>query len=180
LPYLSLAYLQHFNFCPLLLFYLLSPLYSAPHYPSFYLLSVSLPFSLSFLPTAPPNPFSPVSAPLSSFTPHRPQGNTIQSAGPSTPVRLLGLRSLPTAGQELLSVANEAKAKQIAERRERTIALKAARYATAHVCGLLEWWCLHSVPCGCRNSCLACLTAVCGVLDQYDTETPSAYNACRT
>ena len=42
-------------------------------------------------------------------------------------MRLLGLRSMPVAGQELLSVTSEAKAKQIAERREKTIALKAAR-----------------------------------------------------
>ena len=42
-------------------------------------------------------------------------------------MRLLGLRSLPTAGQELLSVANEAKARQIADRRLRTLAIKEAR-----------------------------------------------------
>ena len=52
-------------------------------------------------------------------------GKSILSAGPSTPVRLLGLRSMPTAGQEMLSVSSEAKARQIAERRERTLALKA-------------------------------------------------------
>ena len=56
------------------------------------------------------------------------------SAGPSTPVRLLGLRSMPVAGQELLSVTSEAKARQIAERRERTIALKAARCVDVIVC----------------------------------------------
>lgn len=44
-------------------------------------------------------------------------GNTIEEAGPSTPVRLLGLRSIPTAGNELLSVDNEAKARSIVERR---------------------------------------------------------------
>lgn len=82
----------------------------------FYPFSTHLPFtfSLSLPLTLPPS--------LSS------QGNNIRSAGPSTPVRLLGLRSLPTAGQELLSVANEAKARQIADRRQRTLALKEARY----------------------------------------------------
>lgn len=51
-------------------------------------------------------------------------GNPITTAGPSTPVRLLGLRSVPTAGQELLSVASEAKARQISERRLRVQQLR--------------------------------------------------------
>ena len=44
-------------------------------------------------------------------------GKAIEEAGPSTPVRLLGLRSIPTAGSELLSVDSEAKARDIVERR---------------------------------------------------------------
>ena len=47
------------------------------------------------------------------------------TAGPSTPVRLLGLRTMPSAGQEMLSVSTESKARQIADRRQRTIDLKA-------------------------------------------------------
>jgi translation initiation factor IF-2 len=35
------------------------------------------------------------------------KGRELQTAGPSTPVRLLGLRSVPTAGEELLSVDQE-------------------------------------------------------------------------
>ena len=54
-------------------------------------------------------------------------GNPIMSAGPSSPVRLLGLRTVPTAGQELLSVSSEAKARQISERRKRLHELKQSR-----------------------------------------------------
>jgi translation initiation factor IF-2 len=35
------------------------------------------------------------------------KGRELQTAGPSTPVRLLGLRTVPTAGEELLSVDSE-------------------------------------------------------------------------
>ena len=54
-------------------------------------------------------------------------GNPITTAGPSKPVRLLGLRTVPTAGQELLSVVSEAKARQISERRTRLQELKLQR-----------------------------------------------------
>mmetsp|Transcript_1744 Transcript_1744/g.2728 ORF Transcript_1744/g.2728 Transcript_1744/m.2728 type:complete len:1001 (-) Transcript_1744:35-3037(-) len=46
------------------------------------------------------------------------KGKVIKMAGPSTPVRVLGLKSLPVAGQELISVDDLAKAKKIAERRQ--------------------------------------------------------------
>lgn len=52
------------------------------------------------------------------------RGKAITEAGPSTPVRVLGLRSVPTVGQELLSVDNEAKARSIVDRRTK---LKEAR-----------------------------------------------------
>lgn len=52
------------------------------------------------------------------------RGRAITTAGPSTPVRVLGLRSVPTVGQELLSVDNEAKARSIVDRR---VKLKEAR-----------------------------------------------------
>ena len=63
-------------------------------------------------------------------------GREIEAAGPSTPVRLLGLRTVPQAGQELLSVSTEAKARQIAERRERLAQLKEAKQRERGVFGL--------------------------------------------
>ena len=54
-------------------------------------------------------------------------GKEIQEAGPSTPVRLLGLRSVPSAGMELLSVESESIARQIAERRYRLAKLRLER-----------------------------------------------------
>ena len=51
-------------------------------------------------------------------------GKPVQAAGPSVPVRLMGLRTVPTAGQELISVPSEARARVIAERREKVQELR--------------------------------------------------------
>lgn len=55
-------------------------------------------------------------------------GTRLKKAGPSTAVQLLGLRSVPTAGQELLSVNSEEEAKTIVERRLRVAALRKERH----------------------------------------------------
>ncbi len=44
-------------------------------------------------------------------------GGTVKKAGPSTPVRIVGLSGVPLAGDELLVVKNEREAKQIADHR---------------------------------------------------------------
>jgi translation initiation factor IF-2 len=49
----------------------------------------------------------------------------IPVAAPSQPVRLLGLKELPVSGTELLVVENEARAKQIADRRLKIASLRA-------------------------------------------------------
>jgi len=43
------------------------------------------------------------------------KGKRVQKAGPSTPVEILGLSEVPDAGQHLYSVANEKKAREMAE-----------------------------------------------------------------
>jgi len=57
------------------------------------------------------------------------RGNPIASATPSMPVEVLGLNSTPSAGDELLVVSDEAKAREIAEfrlRRKKAIAAAAS------------------------------------------------------
>ena len=44
-------------------------------------------------------------------------GNTVESAGPSIPVEILGLNGVPEAGDDFLVVADEKKAKEVAELR---------------------------------------------------------------
>ncbi len=56
-------------------------------------------------------------------------GKQLPYAGPSTPVRVIGLREVPSSGQELITVSSEGKAKSIAERRKRVADIKAARLA---------------------------------------------------
>lgn len=46
------------------------------------------------------------------------KGRRVKEAGPSQPVEILGLSAVPNAGDELLVVADERKAKQIAEARQ--------------------------------------------------------------
>lgn len=43
-------------------------------------------------------------------------GARLKSTGPSTAIELLGLKTVPSAGQELLSVNSEEEAKQIVDR----------------------------------------------------------------
>lgn len=45
-------------------------------------------------------------------------GKSVETAGPSTPVSILGLSSAPSAGDDVLSVADEKKAREVAEFRQ--------------------------------------------------------------
>ncbi len=47
------------------------------------------------------------------------RGETVQSAGPSTPIEVLGLSAPPDAGDEMVVVENEARAREVAEYRGR-------------------------------------------------------------
>ncbi|MDP7393232.1 MAG: translation initiation factor IF-2, partial [Alphaproteobacteria bacterium] len=47
------------------------------------------------------------------------RGQTIQSAGPSEPVEVLGLQGAPSAGDEFVAVEDEARAREITEYRQR-------------------------------------------------------------
>jgi translation initiation factor IF-2 len=56
-------------------------------------------------------------------------GETVQSAGPSTPVEVLGLSAAPEAGDELVVVDSEARAREVTEYRARK--RREARHATS-------------------------------------------------
>ncbi|MFN0097886.1 MAG: translation initiation factor IF-2 [Gemmatimonadaceae bacterium] len=47
------------------------------------------------------------------------RGKTVKSAGPATPVQVLGLTGVPMAGDQFIAVADAAEAREIAQRRER-------------------------------------------------------------
>jgi translation initiation factor IF-2 len=55
------------------------------------------------------------------------KGNQVKSAGPSTPVQVLGLQSVPNAGDEFRSSDTEKTARTVAEAREQRYRLKAQR-----------------------------------------------------
>ncbi|MBL6939075.1 MAG: translation initiation factor IF-2 [Alphaproteobacteria bacterium] len=47
------------------------------------------------------------------------RGETVQSAGPATPIEVLGLSGTPDAGDEMVVVENEARAREVTEYRDR-------------------------------------------------------------
>ncbi|MFZ4720820.1 MAG: translation initiation factor IF-2, partial [Ilumatobacteraceae bacterium] len=55
------------------------------------------------------------------------KGQQVKTAGPSTPVQVLGLQSVPQAGDEFRSADNEKTAKTVAEAREQRLRLKNQR-----------------------------------------------------
>ncbi len=59
------------------------------------------------------------------------KGRQIKVAGPSTPVEILGLSSVPTAGEPFVAVENEARAREISEFRQRKLKDRSAAGATA-------------------------------------------------
>jgi translation initiation factor IF-2 len=65
-------------------------------------------------------------------------GGTVKEAGPSTPVRIVGLSAVPLAGDELLVVKSEREAKQIVDHRLALDKEKAAAAAEAASPGALS------------------------------------------
>ena len=59
------------------------------------------------------------------------KGKQIKLAGPSSPVEILGLSSVPTAGEPFVVVENEARAREISEFRQRKLKDRSSAGATA-------------------------------------------------
>jgi translation initiation factor IF-2 len=59
------------------------------------------------------------------------KGRQMKEAGPSTPVEILGLTGVPSAGEPFVAVADESQAREISEFRQRKLRDKAAAGATA-------------------------------------------------
>ncbi len=59
------------------------------------------------------------------------KGKPVKTAGPSTPVEILGLSSVPTAGEPFVAVENESRAREISEFRQSKIRQRNAAGATA-------------------------------------------------
>ena len=59
------------------------------------------------------------------------KGRQVKEAGPSAPVEILGLSSVPSAGEPFVVVENEARAREISEFRQRKLRDKASAGATA-------------------------------------------------
>lgn len=67
------------------------------------------------------------------------QGQDCLSAGPSTPVELLGISGMPTAGDEMVVVADERKAREISQFRQgRYREVRLAKRRSAHLEGIFD------------------------------------------
>jgi len=59
------------------------------------------------------------------------KGNALKEAGPSTPVEILGLGGVPSAGEPFVVVENEMRAREISEFRQRKVRAKTSAGLTA-------------------------------------------------
>ena len=67
------------------------------------------------------------------------RGNPVDTAGPSIPVEVLGLSGVPTAGDELIAVADEKSAKQVSENRlQKQRSMELAKSSRMSLEGLFE------------------------------------------
>ena len=67
------------------------------------------------------------------------RGNPVDQAGPSIPVEVLGLSGVPTAGDELVAVADEKSAKQVSENRlQKQRSMELAKSSRMSLEGLFE------------------------------------------
>ncbi|HZD90628.1 MAG TPA: translation initiation factor IF-2 [Pseudolabrys sp.] len=103
-------------------------------------------------------------------------GESVQSAGPSTPVEILGFSGTPDAGDRLAVVENEARARQVTEYRARTRREKQAARA-AGMRGSLEQMMAQAKTAGRQEFPLVVkadvqgsLEAIIGALDKLGTD----------
>ena len=107
-------------------------------------------------------------------------GSPVQSAGPSTPVEILGFSGTPDAGDRLAVVENEARARQVTEYRARTKREKQAARAVG-MRGSLEQMMAQAKTAGLKEFPLVIkadvqgsLEAIIGALDKLGTDEVAA------
>ncbi|MCW5688082.1 MAG: translation initiation factor IF-2 [Pseudolabrys sp.] len=103
-------------------------------------------------------------------------GATVQSAGPSTPVEVLGFSGTPDAGDRLAVVENEARAREITDYRQRQKREKSSARATG-MRGSLEQMMAQAKTAGRKEFALVIkadvqgsLEAIAGALDKLGTD----------
>jgi translation initiation factor IF-2 len=107
-------------------------------------------------------------------------GETVQSAGPSTPVEVLGFSGTPDAGDRLAAIENEARAREVADYRARQKREKTAARVTG-MRGSLEQMMAQAKTSGRREFPLVVkadvqgsVEAIIGALDKLATEEVAA------
>ena len=102
------------------------------------------------------------------------RGQTIQSAGPSEPVEVLGLQGVPSAGDEFVAVEDEARAREITEYRQRADRQKAlavsGRGTLEQMFDQIQAGEAQELPIIIRGDVQGSIEAIVGALDNLSTD----------
>ena len=102
------------------------------------------------------------------------RGQTIQSAGPSEPVEVLGLQGAPSAGDEFVAVEDEARAREITEYRQRAERQKAlavsGRGTLEQMFDQIQAGEAQELPIIIRGDVQGSIEAIVGALDNLSTD----------
>ncbi|MSO75443.1 MAG: translation initiation factor IF-2 [Alphaproteobacteria bacterium] len=101
-------------------------------------------------------------------------GHNIAEAGPSMPVEVLGLNNAPLAGDEMVVVENEAKAREISEFRQRqdrrTRAAAGTRGTVEQMLSRIATGVSHDLPVVIKADVQGSVEAIVGALDKLGTD----------
>ncbi|MGC2854912.1 translation initiation factor IF-2 [Novispirillum sp. DQ9] len=101
-------------------------------------------------------------------------GNRLEEAGPSTPVEILGLNGTPAAGDDFIVVEEEAKAREIAEYRQRkdreAQAVKSARGTLDQMFAKIQAGEAKELPVVIKGDVQGSVEALIGTLEKIGTE----------
>ena len=102
------------------------------------------------------------------------RGQTIQSAGPSEPIEVLGLQGAPSAGDEFVAVEDEARAREITEYRQRAERQKAlavsGRGTLEQMFDQIQAGEAQELPIIIRGDVQGSIEAIVGALDNLSTD----------
>ena len=107
------------------------------------------------------------------------KGTSIKEAGPSTPVEILGLNGTPDAGDRLVVVENEARAREVTDyrkrqRRDAMLARGGSRTSLADMMSALKDDQIQEIPIVLKGDVQGSVEAIIGALDKISTEEVAA------
>jgi translation initiation factor IF-2 len=101
-------------------------------------------------------------------------GNRVESAGPSTPVEILGLQGVPAAGDDLIAVEDEQKAREVSSYRQRkdreALAIKSARGTMEQMFAKIQAGVAKELPVVIKGDVQGSVEALVGTLEKCGSD----------